>query len=237
MSNMYTWLETVLQQEYRFIRNIKRAENNTINVMENIHNNRRVIVKYITGGVPVYEHLINLQHDNLPIVYEVVSDNGKSIVVEEFIDGITVGEVLETGLYNDDGVYRVIKEVCEALYVLHGKGIIHRDIKPENIIIDRNGNVKLIDFNISRINIHKQSKDTVVLGTTGYASPEQYGISDTDRRSDIYSVGILINVMLTGDHPAKRMCTGRWQKIVNRCTRINPDERYQDIEELMKNIR
>ena len=127
-------------------------------------------------------------------------------------------------------------ELCQALTILHSNEIIHRDIKPENIIVTQEGDVKLIDFDISRIGNNNAKKDTVILGTTGFAAPEQYGIAQTDERSDIYSIGILINVMLTGDHPSKKMCKGKWQKIVNKCTKINPDERYQSVKELMKLI-
>lgn len=235
--NTYLWLKNVLDSEYKFIRNIKRTSDTIINVLENTHNNKRVLVKYITGNADVYKKVLNIVHPNIPIVYEVAVDNDKYIIVEEYIDGITVGEVLETGLYTTDGVYKVVHEICEALYTLHKQGIVHRDIKPENIIVDKDGCVKLIDFNIARINIKKCDRDTVVLGTTGFASPEQYGISDTDARSDIYSIGILINVMLTGEHPSKKMCSGKWQRIVNKCTQINPDERFQNVEELMRKMK
>ena len=143
---------------------------------------------------------------------------------------------METGLYVSKGVERVILQVCEALLCIHEEGIVHRDIKPENIIITNDGVVKLIDYDIARIDDSAKSSDTTILGTTGYAAPEQYGIAKTDARSDIYSIGILINVMLTGEHPSKKMCSGKWQKIVNKCTRINPDERYQNIRELMNVI-
>ena len=100
-------------------------------------------------------------------------------------------------------------------------------------MVSRAGEVKLIDFNISRVFNSMSDRDTTVLGTNGFAAPEQYGIAESDPRTDIYAVGILINVMLTGEHPAKKLCTGKWKNIVNRCTRINPDERYQRIENIL----
>lgn len=232
----YLWLKNTIESNYRFVRNIKRSEDTVINVMENISNQKRVVVKYIVGKYMAYEKLVQIEHPNLPIVYDVASNEKETIIIEEYIDGITVGEVLETGLYNLKGVKRLVSELCQALTVLHSNEIIHRDIKPENIIVSRQGAVKLIDFDISRIGNDNAEKDTVILGTTGFAAPEQYGIAQTDERSDIYSIGILINVMLTGDHPSKKMCKGKWQKIVNKCTRINPDERYQSVKELMKLI-
>lgn len=232
----YLWLKNTIENNYRMIRNIKRSEDTTINVMENKETGNRVLVKYITGNCSAYEKLVQIEHPNLPVVYDVANNEDEVIVIEEFIDGITVGEVLETGLYNPQGVKRLVMELCQALIILHSNEIIHRDIKPENIIVTQEGDVKLIDFDISRIGNNNAKKDTVILGTTGFAAPEQYGIAQTDERSDIYSIGILINVMLTGEHPSKRMCKGKWQKIVNKCTKINPDERYQNVRELMKLI-
>ena len=237
MQNTYLWIKNILENEYRFIRNIKRTDEALIKVLENKYNNQRILVKYFKGNANVYSRLLNIKHKNIPIVYETVTDNDNCIVIEEYIDGITVGEVLETGLYTPDGVYNVVKAICDALWVLHSQGIIHRDIKPENVIISKEGCVKLIDYNISRIVRENTGKDTTILGTTGFAPPEQYGIAETNAQSDIYSIGILINVMLTGEHPSKKICSGKWQRIVNKCTRINPKERYSSVQELIKSMK
>lgn len=73
-----------------------------------------------------------------------------------------------------------------------------------------------------------------MLGTTGFAAPEQYGLSQTDQRADIYAVGILINVMLTGEHPSKKMATGHLGRVVRRCTQVSPEKRYPDVLRLME---
>lgn len=232
----YLWLEKILKEEYRFIRNIKQGRDTEINVLENKHTGDKVLVKRIKGNAEVYSKLLEIEHPNLPIIYEVADGGDFTLVLEEFIDGITVAQVLETGLYTSSGVKKVVEQICNALLIIHAEGIIHRDIKPENIVINNDGVVKLIDFDISRIDVVPKSADTEILGTTGFAAPEQYGIAKTDARSDIYSIGILINVMLTGEHPSKRMCSGKWQKVVNRCTHINPDERYQNIADMIKKI-
>jgi serine/threonine protein kinase len=111
-------------------------------------------------------------------------------------------------------------------------GAVHRDIKPENVILRETGAV-LIDFDASRIYKEAQENDTKVLGTTGYAAPEQYGIAQTDGRADIYSLGVLMNVMLTGKHPATVLAGGRMGHIILRCTMMNPDKRFQTIRHLM----
>lgn len=251
---MLTWLKQVIKKEYRLIRILKKSEKSEIKVMENKSNGLRVIVKEYEGNGQAYKRLLNIEQDNLPIIYEVVNEDNNTLVIEEFIDGLTVGEVLETGLYTDEGVEKIISSLCKALGVLHNNNIIHRDIKPENIMITRDGNVKLIDFNIARIksshNTEKEychsennnknenvnygcERDTNILGTIGFAAPEQFGISETDERTDIYAIGILINIMLTGEHPSKKLCTGKWKKVVKKCTSINPDDRYKSVDEIM----
>jgi len=230
---MYIWLEQMIKSEYTLEKTFKRNKDSEVFLMSNKLNGRKVVVRKYSGNCDVYKCLKGISHNNLPIVYEAVSDGEKSIVLEEYIEGMTVGEVLETGHYTDGGVEEVIRQVVRGLDVLHCNNIVHRDIKPENIIVDKNGVVRLIDYNISRVYELKGGKDTKVLGTAGFAAPEQYGISQTDPRTDIYALGILINVMLTGEHPAKKLCEGRWKRIVNKCTRINPDDRYQNVRDIL----
>ena len=155
------------------------------------------------------------------------------IVLEEYIDGITVAQVMEIDKYRPAGAKKVLSEVCDALTTLHSRGIIHRDVKPENVMIEKSGRVVLIDLNASRVK-SEASKDTVILGTVGYASPEQLGISQTDARTDIYAAGVLYNVMLTGAHPSVAIASGKAGRIVRKCTAVNPAERYQSAQELRK---
>ncbi len=75
-----------------------------------------------------------------------------------------------------------------------------------------------------------------MLGTTGFAAPEQYGLSQSDVRTDIYALGVLINVMLTGEHPSRRLAEGRMGRVVQRCTQVNPEKRYKDVLHLMEAI-
>ena len=109
---------------------------------------------------------------------------------------------------------------------------VHRDIKPENIIL-RGADAILIDFDAARLYKPEHEADTQILGTTGFAAPEQYGLSQTDIRTDIYAMGVLINVMLTGEHPSKRLAEGRMGRVVEHCTRVNPQKRYKNVLRLM----
>ena len=118
---------------------------------------------------------------------------------------------------------------------MHERNLVHRDVKPENVIITKTGRVVLIDFNASR-KVSTASKDTVIMGTVGYASPEQLGLSQSDARTDIYATGILLNVMTTGKHPTEKLAHGKVGRIVRKCTSVSPDERYQTVEKLMQSF-
>ena len=192
---------------------------------------KELVLRSFPHALEAYEKLKHIRCENLPEIYDVLELEDGQIVLEEYIDGITVAQVMETGKYRSSGAKKVILGVCDALAVLHDRGIIHRDIKPENVMIEKSGRVVLIDLNASRI-ASCASKDTVIMGTVGYASPEQLGLSQTDARTDIYAAGVLYNVMLTGQHPTQQFARGRAGQIVRKCTELNPADRYQSAEDL-----
>lgn len=181
--------------------------------------------------VAAYDLLVGIRAENLPEVYDAICLEDGQVVLEEYISGMTVADVIAAGRYRYRGARRVLRAVCAGLSVLHAKGLVHRDIKPENIIVDPSGRVVLIDFNASR-QYSPGKRDTEVLGTVGYASPEQMGISQSDRRTDIYAAGVLLNVMLTGLHPSERIAPGRAGRIIRKCTQVHPGDRYQSAEML-----
>lgn len=190
-----------------------------------------LVLRSFPKHLDAYEVLCSIRCNNLPEIYDALDMSDGQIVLEEYIDGITVAQVMETGKYRYWGAKKVLAGVCEAMRILHGHGVIHRDIKPENVIIDKNGRVVLIDFNASR----KESaagKDTVIMGTVGYASPEQLGLSQSDARTDIYAAGVLLNVMLTGRHPTETFARSYAGWIVRKCTALNPNDRYQSADAL-----
>lgn len=125
-------------------------------------------------------------------------------------------------------------ELCDALEILHGACIVYRDIKPSNILITNDGTITLIDFHISRIRSGFQERDTQVAGTVGYAPPEQFGLSATEPRADIYALGVLFNQMLSGEHPSVRMCRGYPAHIVRKCTRTDVESRYPSVVSLKR---
>ena len=195
-----------------------------------------LVLHILPPGNTVYETLCGIRCENLPAVYDLFPLDDGTVVLEEYIDGLTVEQVLETGRYRESGAVKVVQAVCNGLAVLHESQIVHRDVKPENILIDKSGRVVLIDFNAAR-RISAKSKDTVVMGTIGYASPEQLGLTQSDARTDIYAVGVLLNVMITGKHPSSQIARGRIGRIVRKCTGVNPNDRYQTAEKLIDALR
>ena len=107
------------------------------------------------------------------------------------------------------------------------------EVKPENVIL-RGSEAVLIDFDAARIYKDESEGDTQILGTTGFAAPEQYGISQSDERADIYSLGVLLNIMLTGKHPSRGLADGRMGRIVQKCTMTAPEKRYQSAKALLE---
>lgn len=226
------WLDSVLNEQYQMIKVLKQSESKSILLLRHKEQGKDIVKRSYTGTGEVYQLLQRVAQPNLPTVYEVVESENKVTVLEEYINGITVSDVLESGLYNVRGVKKVISSVCDALEVLHTLGIVHRDVKPENIMIANNGEVVLIDFDASRLYKPHRSEDTVFVGTAGYAAPEQFGIAQSDKRADIFAVGVLMNVMLIGEHPSKKLYKGKLKRVIEKCIQIDPNKRYQSVTEL-----
>ncbi len=220
-----------IMETYRLVRVL--ADKNGSKVLHLRHKTmeKDLVLHQFPRAVATYEVLAGIRAENLPEVYEAISFEDGQIVLEEYIDGMSVAEVMEAGRFRYRGARRVLLGVCAALQVLHRSGSVHRDIKPENIMIEKNGRVVLIDFNAARQYVPGK-RDTEVLGTVGYASPEQLGISQSDARADLYAMGVLLNVMLTGRHPSEMIAAGKAGRIVRKCTHVNPDDRFQSAESL-----
>jgi serine/threonine protein kinase len=150
--------------------------------------------------------LCKLSHMNLPRVADYFIEGGKNYLVMEFIEGETLFDILQktTGFIKEDDLRTWGVQLCEALEYLHGQDppIIYRDIKPKNIILTPEGKIKLIDFGIARLFDMSKVSDTIIIGTPGFASPEQYGRGQTDQRSDIYSLGATLYNLATKHDPS-----------------------------------
>ena len=233
MIPIYTWLSNTLEQEYTRLQVLKESPRGSVQLIRHKGSGQRFILRRFTGNPEVYKKLLEYTCPNLPTVYEVASRGEENLVVEEFIEGDTLGFLLKGALFSQEETKKIVRQVCQALWVLHSIGAVHRDVKPENIIL-RGDEAVLIDFDAARLHKPEHSNDTQILGTTGFAAPEQYGLSQSDIRTDIYSLGVLINVMLTGQHPSKKLAGGKMGRIVDRCTHVNPQHRYRNVLRLME---
>ena len=183
----------------------------------------------------VYEQLASVRIEGVPAVKECVADDGKLIVVEEYVQGRSLKQVLdEHGLLNEEQAYEIAVQLVDILVRLHQlePAIVHRDIKPSNIIIEKNGHVNLIDFNAARHVNADKNEDTRMLGTVYFAAPEQFGFGQSDERTDIYGLGATINYIMIGDKPGAGIAECRFSDILKKCLMVDAKDRYQSAEEL-----
>ena len=230
---MYDWLLEVLRSEYEPVRVLKESPRGSVRLIRHRATGERFILRQFTGNAEVYQKLLSISCPNLPRTLEVAVKGQENLVLEEYIQGDTLGFLLRDALFSPEETRRIAAQLCQALWVLHSMAAVHRDIKPENVIL-RGADAVLIDFDAARLHKPEAETDTQVLGTAGFAAPEQYGLSQSDTRTDIYSMGILINVMLTGEHPSRKLAEGRLGRVVERCTRVNPQKRYKNVLRLME---
>lgn len=220
-------------------------------------------------------HLASLNHPNIVAFKNYHIDNeGNIYLIMEYAEGITLDNYINkvNGLIVEDRIYPLFAPILDAIGAAHNKkdeqhknGILHCDIKPANIIITKEGVPKVLDFGIARIIKEKEDGeedgDNLIMGTPSYMSPEQVKGEQLDARSDIYSLGVLLYQMLTGnapydtttlteqeinmkvvEEPLPRMRTyykyisDKVQKIVDKATAKNPNDRYQTCEEFKKDL-
>ncbi len=186
------------------------------------------VLKFIkVYDISIYSVLKNNKIQGISNIYEIIESPNGLYVVEEYIDGVTLEECFNTvspEIKKDDLLIKLISQVLDTLSTLHRftPPIIHRDITPNNIMVDRNGNARLIDFNISRNYTGKSDHDTMAMGTSQFAAPEQYGFLESDTRTDIYGVGatakyIMIKYGIVSD---------ALEQFVNKAMAFSPNDRF-----------
>ena len=196
--------------------------------------------------------LKRLQHPMLPRIVDIFESSDQVLIVEDFVEGITLEEVLKRqGKIDEATGLQWFRALCDVLGYLHSQQphpIIYRDAKPSNIMLQPDGTLKLIDFGIAREYKQESSADTTYIGTKGYAAPEQFGKAQTDARTDIYSLGVTMYHLLTGKSPyeppyqfvpARQLVPGLShgiEYILNKCVQSEPADRYQSVAELLDDL-
>lgn len=259
-----TKVGSVVDGKYEILKQIGKGGMSVVYLAMDQHLNKQWAVKEIKkqGNGKKDEVIVNsllaeanlmkkLDHPALPRIVDII-DNGTTIyVVMDYIEGESLDKVLlEYGSQPEELVLEWAKQLCDALSYLHSQKppIIYRDMKPANIMLKPEGNLKVIDFGIAREYKEKNLADTTVLGTNGYAPPEQHGSRQTDERSDIFALGMTLHHLLTGvdPRPADYIYAPirQWnpelsegmEAIINKCTALDPEDRYQNCSELMYDL-
>ena len=221
-----------LLKYYEITKELSRKENSLLLRLRHKDLGRDMVVRSTAREMPVADFLKSIVHPNLPEVYDAVHLRDGTVVLEEALDGITLEEALKDRTLSYRESRAILCSVSDALTVIHNAGFVHRDIKPRNIILLHNGGVKLIDFDAARE--ASENDDTVRLGTAGFAAPEQY-IGASDHRADIFALGVLLNIMLTGRHPSEVLPKNtRVRYVIEKATSMNPEKRFSTAEEFME---
>lgn len=230
---LYESLLEAVTTEYDTLRVLKQSPRGAVSVVRHKKSGTRYVFRRYSGSGEVYRRLLPVLCPHLPQIMEAAEKDGQTAVLEEYVQGDTLSELLMGARLTEREARQVTMQLCQALHVLHSMGAVHRDVKPENVIL-RGSDAVLIDFDAARIYKDESESDTQVLGTTGFAAPEQYGIFQSDERADIFSLGVLLNIMLTGKHPSREMTAGKMGRIVRKCTMTAPEQRYQSARALME---
>ena len=235
--DLNTEFKLSLYEELKLIHESRKVR---IFLVQNIQDEKIYIKKEIKEYTrDIYESIKNIESNNISKIYEILEINDKLIIIEEFINGETLQKILERkNKLDEKEVIKYMISLCNILNKIHNLNppIIHRDIKPGNIIISNDNVLKLMDFDISRTYKEGENLDTTLLGTKGYASPEQFGFDQTDCRSDIYAMGVMMNVLTTGKHIKEEENNGLLKNIIKKCTYISADRRYKNVLELKSEL-
>jgi tRNA A-37 threonylcarbamoyl transferase component Bud32 len=182
--------------------------------------------------------LRSVKHPGLPLFVGEYKNDGMLCVVREYVDGKPLDQYVGQNGITPGETIALAVQLCDILICLHEQKppVIHRDIKPQNIIIDSVGRAHLIDFGISREFDAEAKADTVCFGTKHFAAPEQYGFAQTDNRADIFSLGVLLGWLLTGECDVQtalpKIADQKIRRVVQKCTAFAPAARYASAAKL-----
>ena len=255
---------TVIDGKYEILKQIGKGGMSVVYLAMDLRLNKQWAVKVIQrkgigknneivlNKVPDDTELMKrLDHPAIPRIVDIIDkeDDPQIYIVMDYVEGESLDKILEEyGAQSQDLVIDWAKQICDTLGYLHSQKppIIYRDMKPANIMLKPEGNLKIIDFGISREYKEQNLADTTVLGTKGYAPPEQFGSRQTDARSDIYALGMTMHHLVTGVDPRKNdyVPIKQWNPslmdgleiIIDKCVQMDPDDRYQNCNELMYDL-
>lgn len=255
---------SVVDGKYKILNKIGQGGMSVVYLAMNERANKQWAIKEVRkDGVQNFEvvqqgliaeinMLKRLDHPNLPSIIDVIDEEGRFLIVMDYIEGNTLEKALrEYGAQSQEQVIEWAKQLCDVLGYLHSRKppIVYRDMKPSNVMLKPDGNVTLIDFGTAREYKSSSIADTTCLGTLGYAAPEQFGgHGQTDGRTDIYCLGATLYHLVTGQSPCdppyeiypirywNPMLSSGLERIIIKCTQRNPEDRYQSCAELLYDL-
>lgn len=237
-NELQNYIETALEANCTFLKVLKHTAGNKISLYEHTATQKKLIViRSKNFNDDVYRALQGHKFPNLPQIYEICVTEQGLLILEEYIEGQPLAALLKEGSLPPNRAVRYACALCDALEVLHSRNLVHRDVKPSNILITPSDTAVLLDFNIARTITEFEEHDTHPLGTVGYAAPEQFGFAQSGKTTDIYALGVCLNVMLTGKHPSIATPKGGLQKIISKATTVQISGRYQDVGAMKKALR
>ena len=232
-----------LSRQYSVMSCLKETPPRKLYLLKDRITGNRVLLKIEPEGENTAENeyriLSDLYSEAIPRPFACICENGLTYLVREYIDGETLYEaVSRQGRLNVKDAIAAALQLCTILKYLHTRTppVIHRDIKPQNIVLSPQRGCVLIDFGIARRHNGNARNDTVIMGSAATAAPEQFGFMQTDRRTDIYSLGLLLHFLFTGSLDpdyGERFVPLRFKRIIRKCLRFDPHARYKRIEDLL----
>lgn len=259
MREVFHMMVTTFNDTYEIKHQIGKGGMSTVYLAEHTRLHTKWAVKEVRKNQAVrFDFLAEanilkrLQHPMLPRIVDIYETAEAIYVVEDFVEGITLDDLLrQEGKVDEAQGLQWYQDLCGVLRYLHNQQpnpIIYRDMKPSNIMLQPDGTLKLIDFGIAREYKEDSSADTTYVGTRGYAAPEQFGKAQTDARTDIYALGVTMYHLLTGKSPyeppyqfvpARQLVPGLshgTEYILNKCVQSEPSDRYQSVDDLLYDL-
>ena len=225
----------IITKEYSELEHIKDHENITL-LKRNSDGRLFVRKEFSAYNVRVLQCLMENPVENMPRI-ESIAVNGNTVtLIEEYLEGTTLTDLFQIHKsFHETYVKEFLCKLCDILSELHELArprIVHRDIKPSNIIISPDGAVKLLDINASKFENLSRMQDTVMMGTRGFAAPEQYGFGVSTVQTDIYAVGVLANYMLTGEIYGRHYLSCSLSPVIRKCLKLQAEDRFSSAAEL-----
>ncbi len=208
-----TLINTLFDERYRIIRRLGSGGMANVYLAEDEELGRRVAIKVLDEKHAMDEQFVerfrreaknaaSLSHPNIVSIYDRGEAEGTFYIAMEYVEGRTLKDLIVAhGPLPVDQAVSYARQILSALRFAHRKGIVHRDIKPHNVLVDGDGRLKVTDFGIARAGASQMTEAGSIIGTAQYLSPEQARGAPVDQRSDLYSVGVVLNEMLTGAVP------------------------------------